>query len=252
MDKTIETLKNIDNYVEVQLPNEIFKDLNEADFQSFNHKSFAYGYYYLCTFLYRNAIYGNYAEQFSQQNIIKLFTSNKAIVSYITKNNGVLDQIGYTETTTDYPVSYYTDDGILEFKYIKDLRKHNPHVGMKHGPRLSIKKPLKSFVRTEGEDCTGTFYSYQNTHTIEFNRFIKIVEDKSLGHVGLFIYGYLKMMCDKYPNGYQITCKKLGEVIGCTDRTIKKYLSRLEEVNLIKSSRKALDNKLLQKVYLTK
>ncbi|WP_261378533.1 hypothetical protein [Paenibacillus agilis] len=250
MDKArLEVWLNASECINVQMPNEIFEDFDKADFKSFNHKCFAYSYYYLISHLYRNTLYGGNTEQYSQQNIIKLFTSNKTVISYITKNDGLLDELGYTKTTTDYPVACYMDNGILEFGLIKELRKKMPQLELNHSPRFSIKEPLKCMSRFDGEDYTGTFYSLQNTHRIGIERFIKIISDDKLGHVGLFIYGYISMMCDKFSNAYQISNVELGEIVGCSDRTIQSYILRLEEIGLLKSTRRIFDNKLLYKVY---
>lgn len=241
-----------ENMMFIQMPNEIFDDFNKAEFSSFNHKCFAYAYYYICCYLYRNALYGTNTDRYSQQNIIKLFVSNKTMVSYITKANGLLDQIKYTRTTTDYPISAYMCDGLLEFGMVKELRKKMVGVEINHSPRFSIKEPIKALIRFDDEDFTGTFYSYQNTHKIDIKRFIEIITDKELGHVGLFIYGYFSMMCDRFPNGFQITVLELSEIVGCSERTIKKYVARLEEVGMLDSTRRTYDSKLLQKVYSIK
>ncbi|TVX86121.1 HTH domain-containing protein [Paenibacillus agilis] len=57
------------------------------------------------------------------------------------------------------------------------------------------------------------------------------------------------MMCDKFSNAYQISNVELGEIVGCSDRTIQSYILRLEEIGLLKSTRRIFDNKLLYKVY---
>lgn len=250
MDKGyLEQWLNMSESVNVQMPNEIFEDLNRAGFKSFNHKCFAYAYYYLISYLYRNALYGNNTEEYSQQNIIKVFTENKSSLSYITKSGGILDEIGYTKTTTDYPVTYYMDDGILEFGFIKELRKKIPELEMNHSPRFCVKEPVKGMTRFDGEEYTGTFYSFQNTHKIDIKCFRTIITDNVLGHVGLYIYGYIRMMCDRYDNKFQITNAQLGEFVGCSERTMKKYTQRLEQLNLIESTRIYYDNKQLDKVY---
>lgn len=247
--QNLESWLNVEECVNVQMPNEIFEDLSKADFKSFNHKCFAYAYYYLTCYIYRNALYGGQTDQYSQQNIINVFTSNKSALSYITKSGGLLDVMGYTKTTTDYPISYYMYDDVLEFGLIKELRKKLSNLEMNHSPRFCVKEPIKAIARFDGEDYTGTFYSFQNTHKLNVEDFIKIISDKKLGHVGLYVYGYISMMCDKYNNRFQITNAQLGNLVGCSERTMKKYTQRLEELNLIASTRVFYDNKQLDKVY---
>lgn len=250
----IEKWMMVEGAINIQMPNEIFGDLDKAEFKNFNHKCFAYAYYYLITYFYRNTIYGfRNTSDYSQLNIINLFVSNNTMVSYITKNSGVLDKIGYTKTTTNYPVSSYMDeDGVLEFALVKELREKVPDIELDHSPRFSVKEPIKGMIRFNNEEYTGTFYSFQNTHRIDVSRFIDIISDRKLGHIGFLIYGYISMMCDKYRSGYQITNKELGEIVGCSERTIQNYVHRLEEMGIIKSERRLHDNKLLQKVYSIK
>ncbi|MCM3202898.1 hypothetical protein [Paenibacillus illinoisensis] len=247
--KNLESWLNVSESVNVQMPNEIFEDLSKAEFKSFNHKCFAYAYYYLISYIYRNALYGGETDQFSQHNIINVFTSDKSAVSYITKTKGILDSINYTKATTDYPVTYYMYDGILEFGLIKELRKKLPNLEMNHSPRFCVKEPIKAMTRFDDEDYTGTFYSFQNTHKMNVEDFIRIISDKKLGHVGLYVYGYISMMCDKYNNKFQITNAQLGDLVGCSERTMKKYTQRLEELNLIATTRVFYDSKQLDKVY---
>ncbi|KAF6561288.1 hypothetical protein G9G63_21125 [Paenibacillus sp. EKM202P] len=57
------------------------------------------------------------------------------------------------------------------------------------------------------------------------------------------------MMCDKYNNKFQITNAQLGDLVGCSERTMKKYTQRLEELNLIATTRVFYDSKQLDKVY---
>ena len=40
------------------IPNEIFNDLTNCEIKSFRHRAFAYSFYYLSSYLYRNSKYG--------------------------------------------------------------------------------------------------------------------------------------------------------------------------------------------------
>src|SRR5437763_8036906 len=91
------------------MPNEIFDDF-KSGFDSGVHKAFAYSYYYVVNYLYRYTKY-SFGERFTQPEIMEFLgysASNKKL-NYITKKDGLLDQIGYTKTTTDYPVQWNFD-----------------------------------------------------------------------------------------------------------------------------------------------
>lgn len=242
----LHTEKNTD----IQIHNEIFNDFSHIKFKTWKHRGFAYAYYYLVTYIYRNALYGiREPEEYSQKSIIDILIRNHTSISYIVKRNGLLDKSNYLKTTRNYPTVYYMDDEILEFATIENWRDMNalkPNVSTS----FFIKKPVKAFNRYD-EDFSGTFYSYQNTHRIPIFRFISIITNEKLGYVGLYIYAYLSMMNDKFVNGFQISNRDLADAIGCaSERTISKYTTQLESLGYIKSTRKIIDHyKLLEKVY---
>jgi Helix-turn-helix domain len=227
----------VEGSIDIQMPNEIFDDLNQMEFKSWKHKAFAYSYYYLITYIYRNALYGINPEDYSQEKILSSLVSSYRKLMYITKKNGVLDTAGYTETTTDYPIAVYMDNDIIEFALIKNLRKEIPKLRIEHSPRLSIKVPLKAFKRFEGEDLTGTFYDFQNTHLIKIGDFINIISNEKLGYVGLYLYAYIKTMANRYGGSLNMTNKRLADHIGCNERTVIKHLKELKKMGYINSKR---------------
>lgn len=234
--------------MQIQMPNEIFSDLTSANFKSWKHKAFAYSYYYLTAYLYRSTLYGTTTEQYCQENILSTLMSRTASFTYITKKNGILDKMGYTKSTTDYPVSYYMDNGILEFGMIKELKSQLGSKATTVGNRFTIKEPVKALNRFD-EDYSGTFYDMQNTHLVTVQRFVDIITHPDLGYVGLYVYAYLSMMGDKFRDGYQISNKCLSNIIGCNEKTLSKYTRKLEECGFIRSERKYYEYKLLEKKY---
>src|SRR5699024_11535773 len=79
------------------MPNEIFKDL-QSNIKTSTHIAFAYSYYYLTSWLYRNV---KYAEdlpiEINTKTLKKLlgYNQNYKPINYIIKKNGVLEQINY-------------------------------------------------------------------------------------------------------------------------------------------------------------
>lgn len=230
---------DVSSSVNVHMPNEIFNDLQHMDFKTWKHKAFTYAYYYLITYIYRNALYGfANPENYTQEKIVGTILGDHKKVSYITKKNGLLDLAGYTETTTNYPISFFMEDTFLEFGLIKDLRKEVSQLKVTHSPRLSTKLPIKAFRRFDEEEYTGTYYSFQSTHLIEKEKFINIITNTKLGYVGLYIYAYIKTMTYIYNNeGLKWSNKQLAEYIGCNERTVMKYLKELKEQGYVESTR---------------
>lgn len=243
---------NIGFHVDIQMPNEIFDDLNKnMNIESWKHKCFAYTYYYLITYIYRNSLYGlDNPEGYNQSNILQVLTARRHSVSYLIKRNGILEKMGYIETTTNYPTSFYIEDGVLDFALIDELKEVlDKDILGKSSPNFSIKKPIKALVRFDDEDFSGTFYDFSSTHKTSVDRFVDIITDTQLGYVGFYIYSYLSMMNDRFKYGYQISNSKLAEFVGCNERTVSRYTKRLEDKKHIISERKLYEYKLLEKRY---
>lgn len=239
---------NTDNF-DIQIPNEIFEDFKELDFAGWKHRGFAYTYLYLVTYIYRNALYGRYdAVDYSQDAIISTIIKNRTQISYITKKDGLLENAGYVESTKDYPIGFFVDNDILQFTLHSDLDKFISDRFNKVSKNFSLRKPVIAFDRW-GEDFTGTFYDYSNTHRIPIDTFIKILCEPNLGYCGVYMYGYFAMMNDKYPEGFKISNEELSSFFGCNIRTIIKYTKKLEELGFITHKRSVIGYRLMEKEY---
>ena len=243
-------VKNENNIV-IQIPNEIFKDLGESNFKSWKHRPFAYSYYYLISYLYRVTIYGNTPEEYGQDKILRVFLKRPDLITYITKRDGLLDKIGYTESESNFPISTTMDDnGILHFHKFKELQNDmGKNLLPNLGGRFYVKKPIKAFVRFDDEDYTGTFYDSQNTHRITIEKFIDIITDEELGHVALYVYAYLVYSCKKFPKGFIISNKNFADAIGYGERSLSKYTLLLESKGYITSTRAVSKDKMYEKAY---
>lgn len=224
--------------INIQISNEIFEDFSSADFKTWKHKAFAYTYYYLITYIHRNVLYGlAHPEDYNQDIIIGSIASARTAFSYITKKNGLLEKLDYIKTTNNYPTSYYMDNGILQFTHINDIKSLMKNLLPETSPNFTTKSPTKAFKRysDDEDDFTGTYYDFQNTHSIPIKRFIEIMTNDSLRYTGLYIYGYLIMMCDRHKDGYKVFNQELANLMGCNKRTITKYMKELEHRGFIES-----------------
>lgn len=220
------------------LPNEIFGDLLTS-IKSFDKRAFAYSYYAYITYLYRYCKYidsnGNRTTQADIKQYLGYSPINKPVDSII-KKNGILDSIGYTMTTTDYPISWQINEyNDVEFTTINDIKEGIINRSVKENT-YKCKMPVKAFYRnteTNSSICDGTFFDVANTHSINYNIMERIIQDKQLGVKGLYIYGFLKHKSQFYKIGYQATYDKLSQELGSIYRTLVKYIRRLEEIGLI-------------------
>lgn len=225
------------------MPNEIFLDLKKNICNS-SQTAFAYSYIYYITYLYRYCKYiDDNGKKITQENIKEFlgYSPKNKKVDFIIKKGGILDNLHYTKTTTDYPLRYYYDsqdilcfDTISNYSFIK-----------KNNRNYKIKKPLKSFYRTQEypltNQLTGTFYEVEHAHRIDFSTFTSIVKEKELGTTGFYLYAFLKHKNDLFKTGYQRSSMKIGNEIGLSDTTVRKYISLLESHYLINVERKVFD-----------
>lgn len=133
---------------QVFLPNEIFDDLQDYLTNS-AQVAYAYSYCYLTQFLYRNCKYFN-TKVLLDGKVIKQvlgYSKNNRTMNDIAKKGGLLDRIGYTESTKDFPLTWnfkQSEGESLSFTMASDMPKETlPPI-----PKMFfLKKPLKAFER---------------------------------------------------------------------------------------------------------
>lgn len=227
------------------IPNEIFDDLQTA-IQIPTHLAFAYSYYYMITYLYR---YNKYFYTKFTQSMIKEFLGVNPIykkVDYIIKKGGVLDTLGYTETTTDYPISCtLTDDKIPMFKTIHEWKYENPDMipYMKDERNFKIKYPVKAFFRDElsrkNDLYNGTFYEARYTHGIHVNTFVDALEGGSngqkIGYMGFYLYGFISALIGQSGGHYvAVSINEIGKQTKLSHPTLVKTFDVLEKEKFLK------------------
>jgi hypothetical protein len=211
----------------IYIHNEIFEELKGMYNKGSSHVAFAYSYYYLICWLYRYAKYGEVTIDVKMiKGILGYNAANKKL-DYLIKKGGLLDELGLTYTSNDYPLLWTFEDGDLEFMMLSDFDEDVRKLYQK-GKNYKIKVPVKALNRN-GEN--GTFYDIGYTHEMGFDLFVKCMES-DLGCSGFYLYGYLKYRCDKFGE-YNSSLEKLGEEIGMSKNTVDKYLTRLCEEGLV-------------------
>lgn len=225
----------------VYLPNETFADL-KLHINNSSQIAFAYAYLYYITYLYRYCEYidGN-GEKVTQERIKEYlgYSPKNKKVDYIIKKGGVLDTIQYTLTTTDYPIQFlYDSNDLLIFETINDYKDHIKNINDRN---FRVKYPLRAFHRSpraiKEQTLTGTFYEVENTHRIDFEAFQAILENPDLGATAFYLYGFLKHKNDIFREGYQRSFERIGEELLMSDKTVRKYVDKLEAYGLLRVHR---------------
>jgi hypothetical protein len=233
----IKTVQIADRHI--FLPNEIFSDLSDERISNSIHRSFCYSYYYYISYLYRYSLYVKNTPMINQQDIKQKlgYNRNEKRIDYLIKQGGILDLLGYTLTTQDYPVSWSMDDmGFLQFKTIKELHEeHGVQVTLQTSDRnFKIKKPIKAFHRkSDSNFLDGIFYDVSNTHKVSYTIFELCMSNVLLGVYAFYIYGYIKMMNDLYGNEYQCPIRTLVSKLEISNGTLIKYFNQMEQCGLI-------------------
>ncbi|MEK4387533.1 hypothetical protein MKZ25_17455 [Solibacillus sp. FSL W7-1464] len=230
---------------QVFLPNEIFDDLLDY-LKSGTQVAYAYNYLYLTQFLYRNCKYFNIKALIDVKMIKQVlgYSESNRTMNFITKKGGLLDNIGYTESTKDFPLGWdfkKAEGEALSFSMASDMPKEMlPPI-----PKMFfLKKPLKAFERTilkqdketnelVEEHIQGTFYDVSNTHSVDFDVFMYCMANEELGTVGFYLYSWLKHNNDIF-GGYDVSYEKLCAETGLARTTMIQYLNALKAYFLVR------------------
>lgn len=240
------------------IPNEIFSDFKSLGEKGSSHVAFAYSYYYLISWLYRYAKYGNKKIDVGMiKEILGYYSKNKKI-DYLIKKDGVLDQLGYTFSDTDYPIGWNYDES-LSFTMLSDLDDDSKKMlRIDRGRNYKIKVPVKGIWRDnesekEGYE-NGTFYEIENTHMIPFEVFMECMEDEELGVIGFYLYGYLKYRC-QWHGEYNSSVERIAEDVGMKFKATEKYLKLLHDrmmIQQIKNECVRYEDRYVQKAHTYK
>lgn len=221
------------------IPNEIFNDFKSCnELNGSEHISFAYTYYYLISWLFRYAKYGLGNVKIDVKFIKQLlgYNATTKTVDFIIKKDGILDQLDYTYSSTDYPIAWTYDNGDIDFDMYSELDSDMKKY-LNKGKNYKIKVPVKGLYRSEDskEDnyMDGTFYDVSNTHLIEFDIFMKCMSEHELGCIGFYLYGYLKSKFQIHSNKYNSSYERLASDCELSESTVKRYVAVLESKGLI-------------------
>lgn len=244
----------------VYLPNEIFIEFTKH-FNSIKPFSFAYCYYTYLNFLYKYCWYLKDDNTIITQGEMKSFLGYSSInktVDKIIKDGGLLEQLGYIKTITDYPMNpiYDEETGFVEgFKMANDIREmvHRKELVPYRGVRVKMPTTLieRSKVIPDNEDkreYDGTLYNVSDTFNIEFEVFKSIIQNSKLGCNGFLIYSILKSLCGTKKK-FRIPQDELAAIYKIRQNTIQEYLRLLEDENYIYVKRKMENGKYLTNTY---
>ncbi|MED4228118.1 hypothetical protein [Neobacillus cucumis] len=236
---TYEEIKHLFQYDEneskIFLPNEIFDDLTGNVTKNSLHLTFSYSYIYLTTWMYRYAKHISVTNGFIDNGKVKEILGYNATtkgLDYMTKKNGLLDQLGYTKTVKDFPTHWtYDEFEGIEFGMYSSYKDYLSYLNLSR--KFNIKLPVKAIHRYNNEVLDGTYYEFENTHSIPFEVFMFCIANDKLGTTGFYLYSYIKRMNDMFPDGWDVAFDKLAKVTGVPASTLERYMDELRRYNMI-------------------
>lgn len=237
--------------VSVQIPNEIFKDLsqsikNKNNSTNIQQSSFAYAYLVLVSILYKYSHFVDLDNETYIQNadIKELLGYNRITktIDHVIKKDGILDQIGLTSTSRNFPVETVisttesiSDIPLKEFVTVEELDKEGLTYKLVRSivknRNYTIKEPLFLFEYNEG---MGTLYEYGNTHKVKLDEILRFMFDEKLDNIDFIMYCFFKSKC--YGNKNKMKSLALNVIsfeLGIGNDAFYSHLKKLKDLGFI-------------------
>ena len=205
----------------------------EGRFKNNRHKTFSFSYYWLVSYLWKYSKYGNIEITTQDIKTILGVSPTEKRMDYIIKNGGLLDSIGLTETTRDFPVcTTFDNNGTIEVTTLSMLNKEIAQSFLcTLNNRYMCKKPLLQYKR---DGKAGLMYSRDDVFSISIVEFTRCVLCPEIGFDGFYVYAYLKYRVKMLGNhAVKICYKKLEEEIGYKHRRIRVLIQNLITAGLV-------------------
>jgi hypothetical protein len=254
--KHFENLGLLYNDASIQIPNTVFNTLsmsikNKKQSTNAQQTSFAYSYLVVISFLYKYTHFididnGVYIQNADIKEFLGYNRLTKTIDSII-KKGGILDNIGLTSTTKEYPISFYINNDekinnipLREFISISDMNENcDIYYKVKEivkNRNFQIKEPKFLF---ENDGDMGTLYNYSNTHKITIKELITFLSNGNLDNIDFYLYCFLKSKCKGWNNNTKdISLNYIITEIGISRDAFYIHLNKLKEMKFIEVTHK--------------
>lgn len=252
----IEHFKNIRTLYgngSIQIPNSIFKTLsssirNKNGKTNIQQVSFAYSYLVSIAFLYKYTYFVDVDNSTYVQNadIKELLGYNRTTksIDHVIKKDGLLDSMGLTETTKEYPVLFemindelINDIPLRRFTTISELDSDSEYYKMikkiVRNRNYEIKEPL-FLTDAFDENEYGTLYNYENTHQICLDEYISFLKDAETNNIDFLLYCFFKSKCKGLKgNMRSMALNKIAKEVGIDRSTFYKHITILKDKDYI-------------------
>lgn len=258
----LESLLHVSNDEKIYLPNSIFKELQKAMIghgknKSSKHIPFAYAYVFLISYLWRYAKFGciTHDYDYTEVELKRLLGVNGVSkgFDYITKKNGVLEQIGYIRKESDYPVTWQFSKKVinshgatdyLEFTMHSDIKEMLP-TSDKSTRNRKVNFPLRGYYGCLEHELEGYEDGYlfeihevnnetvRGTHEVSFETFLFCMSNDEIGLEGFYIYQYIYYQSFGGKRFWNCPQKSYESEFGIDIDMVKTKFKVLEEYGMI-------------------
>ena len=224
------------NFINIDI--NTFDEFNEllakGDIKNNRHKTFAFSYYCLVSYLWKYSKYGK--QEINTQDIKRILHVNPSEkrMNYLIKKNGVLDLFGFTETTRDFPISTTFDDSnIITVKTLKNVREDLAKSFLEqYNNRYTCKKPLLQYSRGSK---VGLMFSKDDVIPITIFELTRTLLCPDISFDGFYVYVYIKYRCKMVAyDSINIFYEELERNIGYKKRRIRELINNLELAGMLK------------------
>lgn len=235
------------------MPNSMFRLLSSNIKQkngggNIQQISFAYTYLILISFLYKYAHFVDidnktYIQNSDVKEILGYSRTTKS-VDKIIKKNGVLDELGITLTTKDFPTTFTKDsqNGInkiplREFTHISEFENHcnyNIIKSIVKNKNYEVKEPIFLTQGLDGVGEYGTLYEIGNTHQVTIDEILHLFFNTKTCPIDVMLYFYFKSKCKGFKYDMRpIPLDKILAEIGIEKKTFYNHVASLKDKKYI-------------------
>ncbi len=253
MEKHFGNIEYLYGNASVQMPNGIFRKLseeikNKRGSTNIQQVAFAYVYLAVVSILYKYAHFvdidnGTYMQNSDIKELLGYNRITKSIDKII-KKGGVLDELGLTSTTKDYPIRFeehptetINEICLRDFVGISEMNandyNYNSIQNIVKNRNYEVKEPLFLTTGYDNNDY-GTLYSMENTHQIRLRELLCLLFDAETNNIDIMLYFFFKAKCKGFKENMRaIALYKIIFEVGIDKTAFYNHLNILKEKGYI-------------------
>lgn len=241
----MDKIKYMESNPYIQIPSNLISEVTRAvrinNAESYAH--YAFSFLILNAFLYKYANYINISDKTyinisDMKEILKYNAKNKKIDIISKRGNGILEQEGFIESSTDIPISYVFIDNpdsiykkrvVLDISDVDDDLRNYIYSDILRTPNYFSYTPTFMMDTKKKE---GTLNNYSKTFRLDYSEFVYFIFNDNFTLRDFYVYCYIKSSLKK--DGIaNITYDTYKRQTGLSKNTIKNIINKLEKEGIV-------------------